>query len=36
MKLIIGLIGEEKMEKNLKCWVNFIKVSRGGCIGIEY
>lgn len=36
MKLITGPTGEEKMEKNLKCWVNSTKVSRGGCTGTEY
>lgn len=36
MKLISGPTGEGKMEKKLKCWVNSIRVSHGGCTGTEY
>jgi len=36
MKLISGPTGEGKMEKKLKCWVNSIRVSHGGCPGTEY
>ena len=35
MKLIAGPTWEEKMEKNLKCWVNSTEGSRGGCTGTE-